>query len=306
MNKKIVFWCSALFLILLSTSLLAQTEATRGVVIQSVENMFSKPSLKVDVVSQALLGTTVKILKTEKDDQGKDWYFIETPDTYQGWIESRAVRLYQPGEKLYAASGQVMEVTSLMAFVYATPDVTEQKPLKMAPISTVLEVGQPEERWVPVTLPCGHKGFIQAGEGEIKQAPFKRPRLTPDQMVVQAKRFLGLPYLWGGTSPLGIDCSGFAQLIYRLSGVEILRDAGIQFTSSGLMEIPKGQEKAGDLIFFGGKSITHVGMMISDHEFIHATTHDKPVVQISDLRDAYWQRIYQGCRRAPAEKKIEK
>ncbi len=70
-------------------------------------------------------------------------------------------------------------------------------------------------------------------------------------------------------------------------------------SSSGLMEIPKGQEKAGDLIFFGGKSITHVGMMINDHEFIHATTHDKPVVQISDLRDAYWQRIYQGCRRVP-------
>ncbi|HPB59507.1 MAG TPA: SH3 domain-containing protein, partial [Candidatus Saccharicenans sp.] len=93
MNKKVVFLASALILILLSTSLLAQTETTRGVVIQSVENMFSKPSSKVDVVSQALLGTTVKILKTEKDDQGKNWYFIETPDTYQGWIESRAVRL---------------------------------------------------------------------------------------------------------------------------------------------------------------------------------------------------------------------
>ncbi|HNT02094.1 MAG TPA: SH3 domain-containing protein, partial [Candidatus Saccharicenans sp.] len=187
MNKKVVFLASALILILLSTSLLAQTETTRGVVIQSVENMFSKPSSKVDVVSQALLGTTVKILKTEKDDQGKNWYFIETPDTYQGWIESRAVRLYKPDEKLYAASGRVMEITSLMAFVYASPDVTDQKPLKMAPISTVLEVGQPEERWVPVTLPCGHKAFIQAGDGEIKQAPYKRPRLAPEQMVASTQ-----------------------------------------------------------------------------------------------------------------------
>ncbi|HRD02219.1 MAG TPA: SH3 domain-containing C40 family peptidase [Candidatus Saccharicenans sp.] len=299
MDRRIISFVSAIFLTFLTTCLYAQAETAQGVVTQSVENMFSKPSTKLDVVSQALLGTTVKILKTEKDEQGKDWYYIETPDTYQGWIDSRAIRLYKPGEKPYAASGQVIEITSLMAFVYATPDVTEQKPLKMAPISTVLEIGQPEERWVAVTLPCGHKGFIQVGDGEIKQAPFKRSRLSPEQMVALAIRFLGIPYLWGGTSPLGVDCSGFAQLIYRLSGVEILRDAGIQYTSSGLLEIPKGQEKAGDLIFFGGKSISHVGMMISDHEFIHATTHEKPVVQISGLRDAYWQRIYQGCRRAP-------
>ena len=87
MNRKVVSLISAVILTLLSTCLYAQTGTGQGVVIQSVENMFSKPSSKVDVVSQALLGTTVKILKTEKDEQGKDWYYIETPDTYQGWIK---------------------------------------------------------------------------------------------------------------------------------------------------------------------------------------------------------------------------
>jgi cell wall-associated NlpC family hydrolase len=300
--KKAIFALS-LALVVSGFSLLAQETAKYGVIIHSVENMYSRPDATVDVVSQALLGTTVKVLKTEKDKNNHTWYYIETPDTYQGWVEGQAVRLYREKEKFYASEGQVIEITSLMAFIYATPDVTKQKPLTMAPISTVLELGEYQERWGQVTLPCGRKGYIQVGDGQIKQAPFKRPRLSAEQMVQLAKRFLGLPYLWGGTSPLGIDCSGFAQLIYRLSGVEILRDADIQFTKSGLMEVPRGQEKAGDLVFFGRPGrITHVGLMISEKEFIHATTHEKPMVQISNLYDDYWQKLYQGGRRPPEEK----
>lgn len=297
MKRRVFFLGSVIMIMFLTASVFSQENIRLGVVTKSVENMYSKPSHQVDVVSQALLGTTVKILQTKKDDQQNDWYYIETPDTYQGWIDGRAVRVYKAGEKPYASEGQVIEITSLFAYIYSTPDVTKQKPLLMAPISTVLKIGKYEERWGEVTLPCGHKGYIQVGDGQIKQAPFRRPRLNPDQMVALAKRFLGLPYLWGGTSPLGLDCSGFVQLIYRLSGVEILRDADIQFSKSGLIEVPKGQEKAGDLVFFGKKSITHVGMMINDKEFIHATTHDRPVVQISNLYDEYWQKLYQGCRR---------
>ncbi len=275
----------------------AQTADVSGVILNPVENMYSKPSEQVDVVSQALLGTTVKILKIERDQNGHDWYQVETPDTYQGWVRAQAVRLYRPGEKFYAAEGQVIEITSLLAYIYTLPDVTKQKPLTFAPISCILEVGKPEERWAEVTLPDGRKGFIQIGDGEIKSAPFRRPRLSPEKMVELAQKFLGLPYFWGGTSPLGLDCSGFVQLVYRLSGVEILRDADIQFTSSGLLEVQRGQEKAGDLVFFGRKSISHVGMMINEREFIHATTHLIPVVQISSLSDDYWQKIYRGARR---------
>lgn len=296
--KKIMFLLIFISLLLfLPEAALSQEKIIQGVIIKSVENMYSKPDAQVDVVSQALLGTTVKILETQKDAHNNVWYHLETPDTYHGWINGQAIRLYKEGEKAYAAEGQVIEITSLFAYIYSSPDVTKQKPLTMAPISTVLELSQYEERWGEVTLPCGHKGYIQVGDGEIKQAPFKRPRLQPEQIVALAKRFLGLPYFWGGTSPLGLDCSGFVQLIYRLSGVEILRDADIQCSKSGLIEIERGQEKAGDLVFFGKKSLTHVGMMISEKEFIHATTHEKPAVQISNLYDEYWQRLYQGCRR---------
>lgn len=81
-----------------------------------------------------------------------------------------------------------------------------------------------------------------------------------------------------------------------MGGIPILRDAGIQFEGSGLVAVAAGDESAGDLVFFG-KNIGHVGMMINGEEFINATVHEKPVVQISRLKDAYWQGIDQGARR---------
>jgi cell wall-associated NlpC family hydrolase len=270
-----------------------------GVVIHGVENMYSKADDGADVVSQALLGVTVKILASEKGARGELWYQVETPDTYQGWMLASGLRAYKPGEPAYASSGSVFEVTSLVALVYETPDVTEKKPLVKAPISVVLEAGAPGERWLPVTLPCGAKGQIQVGDGALREAGFKRPRIAPEETAALAKRFLGLPYQWGGNSPFGIDCSGFAQLLYRLSGVEILRDADIQRNKSGLVEVPAGREDTADLVFFGRApdKIGHVGMMISRTQFIHATTHEKPVIQVSTLADDYWQKMYQGARR---------
>jgi len=253
----------------------------------------------VELVSQAVLGTNVKVLASEKNAAGEEWFRIETPDTYQGWTIGTSLRLLPEGAKPYASEGSVFEVTSLMANIYATDDVTERKPLIVAPIGSHLSVGACGERWCEITLPCGAKGWIQKGDGEIKEACATRKKLTPDETVALAKRFLGVTYLWGGSSPLGFDCSGYVQLLYHLSGIEILRDAHIQMTKSGLVEVPRGQERTRDLVFFGKAidKITHVGMMIGPGEFIHSTTHDKPMVQISDLRDAYWQKIYQAARR---------
>ncbi|HEX2695620.1 MAG TPA: NlpC/P60 family protein [Acidobacteriota bacterium] len=270
-----------------------------AVVISSVANMHSASNDKVELVSQAVLGTNVKILSSEKNAAGEEWFRIETPDTYPGWMIGTSLLLRPEGGKPYASEGPVFEVTSLFANIYATDDVTQRKPLIVAPIGSRLAVGACGERWCEITLPGGMKGWVQKGDGEIKDAAAARNKLTPDETVALAKRFLGVPYLWGGTSPLGIDCSGYAQLLYHLSGIAILRDADIQMTKSGLVEVPRGQERTRDLIFFGRAldKISHVGMMIGPDEFIHATTHDKPMVQISNLRDPYWQGLYQAARR---------
>ncbi|RPI98430.1 MAG: peptidoglycan endopeptidase, partial [Candidatus Aminicenantes bacterium] len=275
-------------------------EPAAAVVVKSVENMFRSATEDTDVVSQALLGDNVKVLKKEKNAKGEDWCQIETPDTYKGWVIASALRFLKPGEKPYASSGRVFVVSALLANTYREADVTAHKPLKVAPISAVLEiVGEKGERWLEIALPCGHRAWVQKGDGDIREAPWTWPRLPVADTVALSKRFLGINYLWGGTSPLGLDCSGFAQLIYKMSGVPILRDADIQMTKSGLVEVPKGQEQAGDLIFFGRAidRISHVGMMIDGENFINATTYETPCVRIDNLKVERWQKIYQAARR---------
>ena len=299
MKTFTIMTLSAVFIILTSSAGRAADPPGIAVVVKSVENMYSAPDELVDVVSQAILGTTVRIVDTRTAADGVEWFRVETPDTYQGWMVGTSLRRLKEAERPYASEGPIFEVASLFANIYSTDDVTERKPPMTATIGVRLAAGTCGDRWCEVTLPSGAKGWIQKGDGEIRDAAVPIKRLSTDETVALAKRFLGLPYLWGGSTPFGLDCSGYVQLLYHLSGMEILRDADIQMTKSGLVEVPAGREDARDLVFFGPAKdkITHVGMMISRTEFINATTHEKPVVQISDLRAPYWWKIYQGARR---------
>jgi cell wall-associated NlpC family hydrolase len=266
---------------------------TQGVVVDNVANLYSKPSREVDVVTQAILGTSFSIAES-----GDGWHHVRLPDQYQGWIETPHVRVYARGEAPYASTGQVAEIEHLLAFLYDEPHGSSRAPALQVTIGARLEVEEEREDWVQVVLPDRTVRWVRRGDVVISRADNSpRPRRTVEQVISTAKRFLGLPYLWSGTTPLGIDCSGFVQLVYRLNGVALLRDSNIQYTQPGLNPVDKGALQAGDLVFFGRESITHVGMYIGDGEFIHATAHLKPIVQISRLDETHWTDLYQGARR---------
>ncbi|MBI5283045.1 MAG: C40 family peptidase [Candidatus Solibacter usitatus] len=264
-----------------------------AVVVTPVLNMHSKPTVEADVVSQAIYGLTVGVLG-EQDG----WLRIKTPgDSYTGWAESAGLRKLPEGET-YAASGRVATVESLRAHLYREASVTRHRPLLTVPFDARLEIVEEraaeDGRWLAARLPDGRRAWVQRGDlsfdPKVKEIP---------ELIELSKRFLGLPYTWGGASSFGYDCSGFTQMLVRRGGVQMPRDAQPQADWERQQKVEKSGLQAGDLLYFGAslKKITHTGFYIGNGEFIHSTTSDSPVIQISRLGDEKWTKLLVGCRR---------
>jgi cell wall-associated NlpC family hydrolase len=281
-------------------------------VVVPVANMYSHPSDQSDVVSQAIYGSNVTLLTAHGE-----WCRIQTADHYKGWVPSRHLRLVQSGDG-YATTGVVVQVESLFANLYHEPDVTRHKPVLTIPFETRLEVipdekeGEKVEKktkaatpkkeikptpagWLQVRLPGKTDAWIQSAD----VVPDPKPLSIPESIEL-AKRFLGLPYLWGGTSSFGFDCSGFTQMLLRVRGITMPRDADKQAAWTGVVPVERKDLQPGDLLFFGSSSrnITHTAMYIGDGQFIQATTNGHPVIQISRLDDEPWTRLLVASRRS--------
>jgi cell wall-associated NlpC family hydrolase len=108
-----------------------------------------------------------------------------------------------------------------------------------------------------------------------------------------AMQYLGTPYVWGGASPGGFDCSGFVMYVYSQLGVSLPHNAAMQYNTVGTY-VPRDQLEPGDLVFFDG--LGHVGMYIGGGQFIHAP-HTGDVVKISSLGDSWYASTYVGAKR---------
>jgi gamma-D-glutamyl-L-lysine dipeptidyl-peptidase len=263
-------------------------------VIVPVANMYSRPSDQSDVVSQAIYGSNVMLVTARGE-----WSKIQTSDHYRGWVPSRHLRIVQSGTG-YATSGNTVQVESLFANLYRESDITRHKPVLTIPFESRLEVieegkgSSKDEGWLKVHLPDKTTAWIQSSDVVSDPKP-----LTILESIALAKRFLGLPYLWGGRSSFGYDCSGFTQMLLRARGINMPRDADQQAAWTGLVAVDRKDLQAGDLLFFGSApdQITHTGMYIGDGQFIHDTTNNHPVVQISRLDDEPWTHLLLASRR---------
>jgi len=250
--------------------------------------MYSHPSADASVVSQAIYGANVGVV-----GEKEGWLRIRTADDYIGWTPKPAVRIGQP----YAATGPIAEVQSMFAHVYRETSTTKHAPLITLPFESRLEVlGEPVEngRWLEVRLADGRTAWVQTGD--IATEP---KRMTIPETLEFAKRLLGLPYTWGGTSSYGYDCSGLSQMLARRRGYTLPRDAQPQSEWSGSAPVEPKDLQPGDLLYFGAspKKVTHTGIYLGDGKFINATTHVTPVVRIDDLKEEYWSKLLVVARR---------
>ncbi len=195
-----------------------------------------------EMVTQLLYGEHFKILESRKK-----WSRIRLAfDSYEGWIDNK----------------QFITITE--------KDYTDFENTKLMLSSDLVDfVTVPENQLFSICL-----GSTVSSAEYLKhhfEGKFISEKLPKEHLIETALLYLNTPYLWGGKSPFGIDCSGFTQMVYKLNGYKLLRDASQQATQGEALSFIEESEP-GDLAFFDNEEgkITHVGIIMEDNYIIHA------------------------------------
>jgi beta-lactamase class A len=283
------------------------------VVAAAVQDLFTRPDETSSVDDQVILGDRVAVLE---DAEG--FARIRTAAGEVAWIPERALRR---GDAAALVGAKVARVTSNFAHVYATPSFTKQKPLLTAPVGAMLhfsdflegkETGAGEVySWVRVGLPDGRMGFLASRDVSLLpfsgnlSLPSSLPLKSPSDWIAFGKRFLGAPYTWGGTTPLGFDCSGLMARIFSEHGVTLKRNSYEQaFQDPQLVPVRFEALLPGDLLFFGTEDkIDHEAMWIGDGTVLQSTRHNVPGVQITPFDSPFLKPVFRYARRLKKEEK---
>ena len=204
------------------------------------------------MISQILFGETGKILKKK----GKNWIKIScTADGYEGWTDPKTTLALT--EKEFNKSNEKLAYSTDIVSFLINGDIST--PILMGsnlPNYDGFSFYHPTHKYV------FNGGAIQSGQMKI----------TQELLVKLAKKYLNAPYLWGGKSPFGIDCSGFTQQVFKTCGFALPRDAYQQAEIGTIIDFVE-LSQVGDLAFFQNEEgkVTHVGIVLENQEIIHAS-----------------------------------
>jgi pimeloyl-ACP methyl ester carboxylesterase/cell wall-associated NlpC family hydrolase len=248
-------------------------EDTRWALIKrSVSDMRRTGDGLAEQLTQALIGEAVRVL----EDRGY-WSLVRVEhDGYIGWTRTAALQLLdRKAVRAYQKSANVLVQVGL-APAFDRPSRRAQQ-VGALPFAVALPMIETRRGWAAIRLPDNRVWWMKE-TSLLPLADRPRPNAAGIAFTLDLiKLFVGIPYLWGGRSPYGYDCSGLAQTCWAFMGVQIPRDADQQFRAG---KIVKGTPRPGDLLFFGGdddnlidqrhQRITHVAISLGGDELIHA------------------------------------
>jgi hypothetical protein len=224
-----------------------------GVIDLSLIPVRKEPADQSEMTNQLLFGDLVAI------DSGKgNWLHIRSvSDNYEGWVDQKQVHVIDDAEFNRLDKLPVQYVPELIEII---TDRELNRPFPVLFGSTIRGLDG-------AAFQMGGKSYQFTG-GLLTPASAG----FPDSIIENAMMFLNAPYLWGGKSVFGMDCSGLTQLLFRLAGAELLRDASQQASMGEAVSL-MAEAKPGDLIFFDNQEgqIVHVGMLLPNHQIIHAS-----------------------------------
>ena len=246
-----------------------------GVANHSVSDLRFHPTHTSELVTQVLLGMPVKLLNRKND-----WLQAQTPEGYIGWITKGSLHLLTKKELNDYLKKPKIIVTNHYALSFSEP-TSNAEPVSDIVIGNMLVIKNTLSDYYSVNYPDGRQAYILKQDACMVYEWLSKIEITQNSIVSTAKQFMGIPYVWGGTSSKGIDCSGFIKLVFFLHGIITMRDAsqqvkhGTEIDSIGNFDALQ----KGDLVFFGEKitekrldeKVVHVGIYIGNKRFIHAS-----------------------------------
>lgn len=245
-----------------------------GVINLSVANLRSNPDHPAELSTQSILGTPIKILKKGKGG----FYLVQTPDGYISWLDNGGFHSMTKDEiNNWLKSDKIIYLEDY-GFAFSQADDKSQRVSDLVIGNLIKLVGE-EKNFYKVNFPDGREAYVKQDECRMFNDWYANVNPAAENILKEAQRFMGVPYLWGGTSSKGMDCSGFTKTVFYLNGIILPRDASQQVHTGELVDTQNGWEnlKPGDLLFYGRKAtgdqkerITHVSIYIGDGDFIHA------------------------------------